>query len=172
MPRRLLALVVLPFLAVLAGCSAGEAGAAREPGTAPLIRIDAGENLGAMAAGGGDVWVNDFGREELLRLDGRSGRVVARLALGRRVAIAADREAVWALRWGGRFFRTPSGPLFRIDPATNRITRRIPLGDDVAFGVLTGEGDVWVWGPRRVVRLDPYSGAITTAYDVGDATAS
>jgi outer membrane protein assembly factor BamB len=150
--------------AALAGCSAGE------PAAAPLIRIDAGENLGAMAVGGGDVWVNDFGREELLRLDGRSARVVARLPLGRRIAIAADREAVWALRWGGRFFRTPSGPLYRIDTATNRVTRRIPLGDDVAFGVLTGEGDVWVWGPRRVVRLDPYSGAITTAYDVGDAT--
>src|SRR5688572_24196849 len=100
---------LLALAAALAGCSAGE------PGAAPLIRVGAGENLGAMAAGGGDVWVNDFGREELLRLDGRSGRVVARLALGRRIALAADREAVWALRWGGRFFRTPSGPLYRID---------------------------------------------------------
>ena len=122
-----------------------------------------------MTSAGGDVWVNDFGRESLLRVDGRSGRVVARLRIGRRVALAAGRDAVWALRWGGRFFRTPSGPLYRIDPATNRVTNRIPLGDDVAFGVLTGPGDVWVWGPRRVIRLEPGSGAITTAYDVGDA---
>ena len=157
-------IAVLALAAALAGCSAGERG------EAPLVRLDVGENLGAMAAGGRDVWVNDFGREQLLRLDGRSGRVLARLGLGRRIALAVTRESVWALRWGGRFVRTPSGPLYRIDPATGRVRQRIPLGDDVAFGVLASADDVWVWGPRRVVRLDPYSGAITTDFRVGDAT--
>ena len=156
--------ISLLLAAALAGCSAGERG------EAPLVRLDVGENLGAMAAGGGrDVWVNDFGGEQLLRLDGRSGRVRARLGLGRRIAIAVTREAVWALRWGGRFFRTPSGPLYRIGAATGRVTDRVPLGDDVAFGVLASRGGVWVWGPRRVVRLDPGSAAITTAYDVDGA---
>ena len=161
--RRGARIAILALAAALAGCSGGE------PSAAPLVRFEVGENLGAMTAAAGDVWVNDFGREALLRVDGRSGRVVARLRIGRRIALAAGRDAVWALRWGGRFFRTPSGPLYRIDPATNRVTNRIPLGGDVAFGVLTGPGDVWVWGPRRVIRLEPGSGAITTAYDVDDA---
>ena len=161
--RRGARISVLVLAAALAGCSGGERGGA------PLVRLDVGENLGAMAAGTRDVWVNDFGREQLLRLDGRSGRVRARLALGRRIALAVTPESVWALRWGGRFFRTPSGPLYRSDPVAGRVTGRVPLGDDVAFGVLAGPGGVWVWGPRRVVRLDPSSAAITTAYDVDAA---
>ena len=150
----------MALLVALAGCSGGQRSGA------PLVRLEVGENLGAMTAAGGDVWVNDFGGERLLRIDGRTGHVLARLPLGRRVAVAAGRDSVWALRWGGRFFRTPRGPLYRIDPATNRVAQRIPLGEDVAFGVLAAPGDVWVWGPRRVIRLEPGSGAITTAYDV------
>jgi outer membrane protein assembly factor BamB len=153
----------LLLLAVLlaTGC-AGE----QRPG-APLVRLETGENLGAMATAAGDVWVNDFGSEQLLRIDGTGGRVVARLSLGRRIAVAADEGYVWALRWGGRFFRTPSGPLFRVDPATNRVTRRIPLGGEVVFGVLAGSGDVWVWGPRRVARLDPHSAAFLNVFAFG-----
>jgi outer membrane protein assembly factor BamB len=159
-PRRLLALAVI---AALAGCAGAE-----RPGGAPFVRLDVGENLGTMAAGGRDVWVNDFGREELLRVDGRSGRVLARLRLGRRVALAVTREAVWALRWGGRFFRTPSGPLYRIDPSTGRVERRIPLGDDVAFGVLAGESYLWVWGPRQVVMFERYSGTFVGGFHTDD----
>jgi outer membrane protein assembly factor BamB len=134
---------------------------------APMVRLEAGENLGAMTAAGGDLWVNDFGGERLLRIDGAAGRVVARLSLGRRIAIAADAGHVWALRWGGRLFRTPSGPLYRIDPATNRVTRRVPLGDEVVFGVLAGAGDLWVWGPQRVARLDPHSAAFLNVFAFG-----
>ena len=153
------------MLAVLlaTGC-----GAERRPGATPVVRLDAGENLGAMTAAGGDLWVNDFGAEQLLRVDGAHGRVVARLDLGRRIAVASGGRYLWALRWGGRFFRTPSGPLFRIDPATNRVTRRIELGIDVVFGVLATADDVWVWGPRSVVHLEPHSGAFVTGFDFED----
>ena len=165
--RILLALVVL----ALAGCSAGSGVA----GPSPLTRVVVGENLGAMTAAGGDVWVNDFGREELLRVGGRDGRVRSRLKLGRRVALAAGGGSVWALRWGGRFFRTPNGPLFRIDARTGRITRRIPLDpEQIYFGVLAGAGAVWVWGPSHVVRIDPASGSILADFDIasesGDLT--
>jgi outer membrane protein assembly factor BamB len=159
---RLLSLVVL---VALAGCApVGD-------GAAPLTRLDVGENLGTMAAAGSDVWVNDFGREELVQLDGRTGRVRARLPLGRRVALATEAGAVWALVWGGRFFRTPNGPLYRIDAATGRVTRRIPLDpDQIYFGVLAGGGDVWVWGPRHVVRIDPHAGFITSDFDLDGAS--
>ncbi len=152
-------------------------GGAERPGSpAPtanplLVRLQVGENLAGLTAGTGDVWVNDFGREQLLRLSGRSGRVVARFPLGRRIALAVDGSNVWALRWGGRFFRTPNGPLYRIDPATNRITMRIPLDpEQIYFGVLSGNGGTWVWGPRHVVRIEPFSGFVMQGYDVGDET--
>ena len=151
------------LVAALTGCgAAGGAGA-------PLTRLGVGENLGTMAAAGRDVWVNDSGREQLLRLDGRSGRVLARLPLGRRIALAAGRGSLWALVWGGRFIRSPNGPLYRIDAASGRITRRIPLDpDQIYFGVLAGAGDVWVWGPRHIVRIEPYSGFITSEFDADD----
>jgi outer membrane protein assembly factor BamB len=161
--------VVHRCLLVLALLLATGCGAAREPLDAPLVRLEAGENLGAMTAAAGDVWINDFGAERVLRLDGDSGKVVARLALGRRIAIAADERFVWALRWGGRFFRTPSGPLFRIDPATGRVSRRIELVDEVVFGVLSNGASVWVWGPRRATRLEPHSGAFMTSFNIDEA---
>ena len=132
-----------------------------------LVRVHVGESLIGLTAGTGGVWVNDFGREQLLRLGGESGRVLARFPLGRRIAIAADRRGVWALRWGGRSSRTPSGPLYRIDPATNRVTLRLPLDrEQIYFGVLSGAGATWVWGPRHVVQIEPYSGFVARDYDV------
>jgi outer membrane protein assembly factor BamB len=150
-------------VAAVAGCAPVGGGAA------PLVRLDVGDNLGTMVPAGGDVWVNDFGREQLVQLDGHSGRVLARLPLGRRVALAAGGESLWALVWGGRFFRAPNGPLYRIDAATGRVRRRIPLDpDQIYFGVLADGRDVWVWGPRHVVRIEPYSAFITNEFDIED----
>jgi outer membrane protein assembly factor BamB len=136
-----------------------------------LVRLNAGDGLTSLTAGFGDVWASDYGREEVVRLDGRSGRVLARIPLGRRHALAAGGGSVWALRWGGRFYRRPDGPLYRIDPATNRIADRIPLrspsGRPVfGFGVLHGASALWVWGPDRVLLLDPSTGRLTQELEV------
>ncbi len=160
MPR---VLTALALVAALAGCARGE------PVAGPFVRLEAGDNLGALAAAGGDVWVNDFGSEDLVRIDGARGRVLARLPLGRRLALAADGPRLWALRWGGRFFRTPNGPLYRIDGATGRIARRIPLDPgETYFGVVAGPGGVWVWGPRHVILVERYSGFIVNEFDLAE----
>jgi outer membrane protein assembly factor BamB len=122
-----------------------------------LVREEAGGGLTGLTPAFGDVWANDYGREQLVRLDGRSGRVVARLRLGRRLALAAGEGSLWALRWGGNFFRRPNGPLYRIDPRTNRVIARIPLLSP-GFGVLYSGGSVWVWGPDSVRRVHPQVG--------------
>ena len=169
MVRAALVLAGVAAAAVLAQTDAPER--QRVPRANPLlVRRTVGENLEGLTAGGGDVWVNDFGRERLLRIDGRSGRVVARFALGRRIALAADRRrGVWALRWGGRFLRTPNGPLYRIDPATNRITARVALDpDEIYFGVLSDGRDVWVWGPRNVVHIEPSTGFLASQFRIRD----
>ena len=130
-----------------------------------MVRLELGENLGALAVAGGDVWINDFGREELVRVDGRSGRVTGRLALGRRLALASAGRTVWALRWGGRFFRTPNGPLFRIEPRTGRVILRLSLRDPagepmIAFGVVASGSSLWVWGPQQVLEIDARYGRL------------
>jgi len=160
--------VVAGLLAIADGPSAPVSSRARLA-DALFVRVQAGTGLGELTVASGDVWANDYGREELVRLDGGSGRVIARLPLGRRVALAGSGDDVWALRWGGRSFRWPNGPLFRVDPATNRVTARIPLrepsGEPVTgFGVLADEDDVWVWGPSRVLRLDPSSGRVVRVH--------
>src|SRR5215212_4115412 len=124
-----------------------------------VLRTAPADAFGEVVSASGDAWADDDGRGLVLRLDGRSGRVRARIELRGRVALAADRQDVWALRWGGRFWRRPNGPLVRIDPGTNRIAARIPLhtasGEPmIAFGVLAGDSGVWVWGPSRILRLD------------------
>jgi putative pyrroloquinoline-quinone binding quinoprotein len=145
------------LLVALAGCTPSE----RASG--PVKRFEAGENLGAMTVAGGDVWVNDFGREEVVRIEGRSGRVLARLPLGRRTALATAGRSVWALRWGGRFFRAPTGPLVRIDPRSGRVIQRLaargPSGAEmIGFGVLASGHSLWVWGPTRVLQIEASSG--------------
>ena len=142
---------------VLAGCGSAE----RSGG--PFVRFEVGENLGAITFAGGDAWVNDFGREEVVRVDGRSGRVVGRLRLGRRMALAAAGGSVWALRWGGRFFRAPNGPILRIDPRTGKVIRhldlRVPSGEQmIGFGLVPSGGSLWVWGPDRVLEVQTVSG--------------
>jgi outer membrane protein assembly factor BamB len=139
-----------------------ERGAAQQSPLAEalLVRLEGGSGLTALTAAFGDVWANDYGRDELVRLDGRSGRVLARIPLGRRIAITSTNDSVWALSWGGRFYRLPDGPLYRIDPATNRITARIPLRGLSGFGVLHGGDVLWVWGPDRVLRLEQSTGRV------------
>jgi hypothetical protein len=143
--------------ALLAGCSPAERAGA------PLVRFVVGENLGAITVAGGDAWVNDFGREEVVRIDGRSGHVLARLPLGRHEALATAAGSVWALRWGERFFRVPNGPLVRIDSRSGREIQRLPArgpsGEGmIGFGVLASGGSLWVWGPNRVLELEASTG--------------
>jgi outer membrane protein assembly factor BamB len=153
------AAIALGLGLLLAGC--GAAGG----GSAPFVRFQAGENLGAITVAGGDAWVNDFGREEVLRIDGRSGRVVGRLRLGRRIALATAAHSVWALRWGGRFFRVPNGPLLRIDPRTGRVMQHVDLhgasGEPmIGFGLVPSGASLWVWGPDRVLQLEAADGRL------------
>lgn len=147
------------LLLVPAGCATAERAGA------PVVRFRVGEGLGAITVAGGDAWVNDYGREEVVRIDGRSGRVLGRLPLGRREALATSGRSVWALRWGGRFFRVPNGPLVRIDARTGRITQRlsvrVPSGETmIAFGVVASGNSLWVWGPDRVLELGASSGLV------------
>jgi outer membrane protein assembly factor BamB len=131
------------------------------------------DGLGTVAGGWGDAWIDDRWRRRLLRVDGRSGRVVARVPVDGRVALGAGAGAIWALQSGGGYGRSLNGPLLKIDPATDRVTARIGLrtpagGPVVGFGVLAGGGGVWVWGPRDLVRIDPRTDRVAWGVAVGE----
>jgi hypothetical protein len=126
-----------------------------------------------VVAGFGDVWVDDRARQRLLRVDGRSGRVRAAIPVDGRVALAAGPRDVWALPSGGEHGLGKRGPLLRIDPRTERVLARIPLVTEsgrsvLGFGVRTAGRDVWVWGPRDILRIDGRAGRVTLRIVIGD----
>jgi hypothetical protein len=51
------------------------------------------------------------------------------------------------------------GTLWQVNPATNAVATKTPVGRDV-IAVTTGEGAVWVLREGAVVRVDPETGVI------------
>jgi len=104
----------------------------------------------------------------LKRLDPRTGEEVARIelegffdeALGQ---LAVGGGSVWALGASN-----DSDAVLRIDPETNRVVERIPLGSpptSLAFG----QGSVWVASAGRgtLSRVDPETGEVAAKIEVG-----
>jgi outer membrane protein assembly factor BamB len=149
------------------------------------FRVD-GSDLGAGVTGYGSLWTYDDRTSALLRVDPRSHRVLARLALPTSlptVAVAAGAGAVWATAVAP-ITHSPTGPLHpspvalvRIDPHTNRVTARIPLraSDGTTMrpvGMVIRPDAVWVWGRGAALRVDPARDRVTAAITLGDETIS
>jgi hypothetical protein len=167
-------LAVLAAGVVLAAGDAGSGRAHRVQVPEPISVLEPGSGLGAVSGAGGDAWVNDRWAQQLLRIDARERRVVARVPVDGRVSLTAGAGALWALQAGGGYSRSLHGPLLRIDPATNRVTARIRLrtpADErvVGFGVAAGRDVVWVWGPRDLLRVDPRTNRVTQAVAIGES---
>jgi streptogramin lyase len=127
---------------------------------------------------------------KLIRLDPSTGRVVARLPIGRSGdAIAVGERSVWVADTadnkvvridpstsrviatlhisGPRGIATGEGAvwvvasdLWEIDPVTNGIVTTVPLAGLPSGSVATGFGAVWVGLDITVARVDPFTGSI------------
>jgi YVTN family beta-propeller protein len=165
-------------LAVAACTSAPQASSSAVPGGGP-ISIAVGSRPGVPAVGAGAIWVPNTGDGTVSRIDPRTNRVIATIAIGDSEAfyhrsceaygsvhsfmvttfdvrlcdlpsaVAAGPGVVWVLR-------NDTQDVLRIDPSTNRITASIPLG--AAPWDLTATADaVWVTSflQDQVIRVDP-----------------
>jgi outer membrane protein assembly factor BamB len=154
---------VVAVAVVIAGGAALSGGEGRERPAYPLpgrlATVELGEGLGTVSGGAGDAWVDDRWSERLVRLDRGTGRVVARIPVQGRLALAAGAGEVWALQSGGGYGRGLRGPLLRIDAATNRVRERILL-PALGFGVVVAGENVWVWGPDRLMRVAARTGQV------------
>ncbi|MGI8596879.1 MAG: hypothetical protein ACR2LY_06290 [Thermoleophilaceae bacterium] len=121
--------------------------------------------------GFGKLWIARGA--ELVALDARTGR---RLGPGTRFPDVADvtvgAGAVWVVAGDPTRYREgdPGVLLFRVDPRTQRITRRIRLSRVDVSGVAVGAGSVWVstlFGRHEVIRVDPRAGRETARIPVG-----
>jgi ABC-type branched-subunit amino acid transport system substrate-binding protein len=113
--------------------------------------------LTQLVVGDGAVWARDPDGS-VARIDPGSGRVVARVP-GDVNRLAAGDAGVWA---------EVGNAVARIDPATNRLQRRIVTPAWNAAGIAVGAGAVWVTGDAegKLWRIDPETRSITTI-DVG-----
>jgi hypothetical protein len=126
-----------------------------DPVTGEAAQVARFRDVGfAIAAGHGQLWAlggfrsaANRGHYELLRIDPRSGKVVARLSgIGDPSGLAVGKTGVWVAgsrcRCKGGTDHHPS--LIRRDPATGAVTAdvRMPSGGDAA----AGGGTVWFLG--------------------------
>lgn len=120
-----------------------------------------------LTVGAGAVWADTTG-SRLLRIDSRTARVVASLAVPA-AGVAVDHQAVWVVCCD---VGAPAGWLRRIDPASNRVVAAVRLpGAADAVGV--GAGGVWVRSPAGLVwRVDPVSGRVVATIRFRDDAGS
>jgi PQQ-like domain len=162
------AVVLAVLVAAAVGQPRGDGQARRVyhlPGTIATVQLEGG--LGAVSGGAGDAWVDDRWDERLVRLDRHTGTVAARIPVDGRLALTAVAGALWALQSGGGYGRGLRGPLLRIDPATNRVVARIPLGA-LGFGVVPRGDSVWIWGPDELIRVDARTNRVAQRIAVAD----
>jgi hypothetical protein len=151
-----------------------------------------GRHVSAIAADATAVWVvaitepTDEGGEwagTLVRVDPVTNEVVAEIPLGPQVAGYEDEVmlgagSVWVLgvRWFEQEDAEYGSDLIRIDPATNAIAARIPIG---AFHMVMGADEVWVhfvadgvfdtYGERRLwTRVDARTNEPSEPFEFGD----
>lgn len=140
------------------------------PGAAPAgaaiaAVVDLGCQAGAVAVGGGSVWVVPHLDGVALRIDPERNVVSQVIALGDRgpgAEIAANDEMVWAS------VSTPAFDyerLVRIDPATGSIVAEVSV--KAGFPVI-GAGFVWANGPGGVSRIDPATNSVAATIGARD----
>jgi YVTN family beta-propeller protein len=112
--------------------------------------VDAGGPLGfsqTIAVGAGGVWLADPFDEQVVRVDPKTRRVMARIPAGAATTLAVTADAVWVVSSIG---------LVRVDPAKDRVVA-VASDPDLrrARLVAAGAGAVWTAGMNSVGRIDP-----------------
>jgi hypothetical protein len=120
---------------------------------------------GAVAIGGGSVWVVPHLDRVALRIDPVTNTVTDRISLGDRgpgAEIDGTDDMIWAS------VSSPSYDferLVRIDPATGRVIASV----DAPGGFpAIGRGAVWATGPDEIYRIDPGDNTVAAVIQAGD----
>jgi YVTN family beta-propeller protein len=126
-------------------------------GSEPVDSLDVEFATGEVVMGLGSAWLYQIDGT-LFRLDPESGALRARIETGGGMdarGIAVGEGAVWVAS-------LMEGELIRVDPATDRVVARIPVGGEPESVAVT-PGAVWValTSDDIVVRVDAETGRVT-----------
>lgn len=192
-------LAVISGILACTGCANGSvatnpSATATASGPAQAV-IAVGQRPGVPAAGAGAVWVPNTGDGTVSRIDPSTNRVVATLHIGDQLAFykrdceakgsvhsfmtmsvhVRDCDLPSAVATGGGalwVLKNDDQAVVRVDPSTERIVARIPLGF-VPFDMAATDSAVWVTGywSDQLVRIDPTSNQVVARLTVPDGAA-
>jgi streptogramin lyase len=142
-----------------------------------VIRLDAASNkagdfvtlpkpCSGLAVGFGSLWVPGCGEHNLVRVDLKTGKIVATIAAG-----PADSEGGVTAGAGSIWLVTaPRGELARIDPTTNSVIARIEIPSG-SYAPAFADGSVWITstGNSLLTRVDPATDKVASTTAVGKA---
>lgn len=105
------------------------------------------------------VWVSNAPKDNVVRLDPKTNRVVATIAVGKKPGsgIAVGFGSVWVPNCG-------DSTMSRIDVSTGTVTATFPMTfADSEGGIATGAGSVWLMKDTNgtLARLDPVTNTVT-----------
>ncbi len=129
--------------------------------------IGIGTDVSDLAVGFGSVWVANGNDGTLARIDPDSNAVERTLRFGGGnelvpepvFTVAAGAGAVWITR---------GNAVLRINPATNEVTKSIPV--EPPLGLAVGGGSAWVTTRiDHVLRIEPRTGAISATFSLPSA---
>jgi streptogramin lyase len=162
---------VLRLIVVLAMLVVG--GSARAAGGLPgahAIRICAAAGpywpTMTLAFSGESAWIACKEQSRVIRVDTSTRKTTKSLRLGTPViAIASGFGSVWALDSGSE--------LYRINPASGKVVKRLDLRAAAAYNIWIGGGSVWVADDQgaKVVRVSPVTNRVVARIAVGDGPA-
>ena len=157
--KRVVADIALPAAPVAIAADASAAWVATARGQVLMVSgrrnrvaapIEAGGPLGfsqTIAVAPSGVWLADPFDEQIVRIDRRTRRVMARIPAGAVTTLAVTGDAVWALSSLG---------LVRVDPAQDRVTAVEPDPDLRRARLVAADATaVWTAGWSSVSRVDP-----------------
>jgi YVTN family beta-propeller protein len=123
-----------------------------KPATIPV-----GNGPEGVAFDGTNIWVTNFGSDNVTRINPATGAVVATIAVGDGpVGVAFDGTNIWVTNEG-------SGNVTRINAATGAVVATIAVGD-APVGVAFDGTNIWVANQisNNVTRINPATGAVAT----------
>jgi streptogramin lyase len=120
-----------------------------------------------LAVQGGSAWVACKEQFRVVRVSTATGKATKSVRLGAQaIAVRYGFGSVWALDAGGT--------LYRLDPQTGKVAKRIPVNAAAAYNIWTGGGSVWVAADQgsEVVRVSPQRNRVVAHVPAGDGPAS
>ncbi len=124
------------------------------------------EPCGGLVNAFSNLWVPNCGEGTLVRLDAKTGKVIAKIATGAgnaRIGIAATADSVWMLT-------DARGTLSRIDPVQNVVVAELRVYAD-CNSLMFGETALWLTCPAEnmVLRVDPQTNLVDKSIEVAAA---